>query len=144
MKPEWHISCVEDGCYKAGVKEAKEDGMYIKGSISKDDVGHLLQGKHITLLFLNDDYEQEARLDIGLTDEKTNFSVSNKLNDLIITEDKSVKHGHWKLLDECSNAGVYCSVCSKKVYRTDYANQKIKSKYCPNCGSVMDEEFEVL
>lgn len=54
------------------------------------------------------------------------------------------KHGHWMLLDECSNAGVYCSVCSKKVYRTDYANQKIKSKYCPNCGSIMDEEFEVV
>ena len=54
------------------------------------------------------------------------------------------KHGHWMLLDECSNAGVYCSVCHKKVYRTDYANQKIKSKYCPNCGSIMDEEFEVL
>lgn len=144
MKPEWHISCTEDGCYKAGVKEAKESGMYIKGSISVEDVGHLLQGRHITLLFLNDDYEQEARLDIGLTDEKTNFSVSNKLNDLIITEDKSTKHGHWTLLDECSNAGVYCSICHKKVYKTDYANQKIKSKYCPNCGSIMDEEFEVL
>ena len=90
MKPEWHISCTEDGCYKAGVKEAKESGMYIKGSISIEDIGHLLQGRHITLLFLNDDYEQEARLDIELTDEKTNFSVSNKLNDLIITEDKSV------------------------------------------------------
>ena len=144
MKPEWHISCTEDGCYKAGVKEAKESEMYIKGSISIEDIAHLLQGRHITLLFLNDDYEQEARLDIGLTNEKTNFSVSNKLNDLIITEDKSAKHGHWTLLDECSNAGVYCSVCSKKVYRTDYANQKIKSKYCPNCGSIMDEEFEKL
>ena len=54
------------------------------------------------------------------------------------------KHGHWTLLDECSNAGVYCSVCSKKVYKTDYANQKIKSNYCPNCGSIMDEEFERL
>ena len=54
------------------------------------------------------------------------------------------KHGHWQLLDECSNAGVYCSVCGKKVYKTDYANQKIKSKYCPNCGSIMDEEFEKL
>ena len=144
MKPEWHISCTEDGCYKAGVKEAKESGMYIKGSISIEDIGHLLQGRHITLLFLNDDYEQEARLDIGLTNEKTNFSISNKLNDLIITEDKSVKHGHWTLLDDCSNTGVYCSVCSKKVYKTDYANQKIKSKYCPNCGSIMDKEFEVL
>lgn len=54
------------------------------------------------------------------------------------------KQGHWMLLDECSNAGVYCSICHKKVYRTDYANQKIKSKYCPNCGSIMDEEFEKL
>lgn len=54
------------------------------------------------------------------------------------------KHGHWKLLDECSNEGVYCSVCSKKVYKTDYANQKLKSKYCPNCGAIMDEEFERL
>ena len=29
-------------------------------------------------------------------------------------------------------------VCHKKVYKTDYANQKIKSKYCPNCGAIMD------
>ena len=59
-------------------------------------------------------------------------------------EQNERKHGHWMLLDECSNAGVYCSNCHKKVYKTDYANQKIKSKYCPNCGSIMDEEFEVV
>ena len=53
-------------------------------------------------------------------------------------EQNEIKHGHWKLLDDCSNAGVYCSVCSKKVYKTDYANQKIKSKYCPYCGSKME------
>ena len=52
------------------------------------------------------------------------------------------KHGNWFLLDECANAGVYCSVCHKKVYKSDYANQKIKSKFCPNCGSIMDGEFE--
>lgn len=144
MKPEWHIEWAEDGCYKAGVKEAKENGKYIKGLISKEDIGHLLQEKHIVLLFLNDDYRQKAMLDIELTDNTTVFSVSNKLNNLIITEDESVKHGHWTLLDECSNAGVYCSVCGKKVYRTDYANQKVKSKYCPNCGSIMDEKFEVV
>ena len=28
-----------------------------------------------------------------------------------------VVHGEWKLLDECSNAGVYCSVCHKAVFR---------------------------
>ena len=49
-----------------------------------------------------------------------------------------VKHGYWHLLDECANEGVYCSVCNKKVYKTDYANQKIKSSYCPNCGAKMD------
>ena len=51
-----------------------------------------------------------------------------------------VKHGKWFLLDECSNHGVYCSVCYKKVYKDDYANQKLKSKYCPNCGARMDEK----
>ena len=54
------------------------------------------------------------------------------------------KHGKWFLLDECANAGVYCSLCRKKVYKTDYANQKIKSPYCPNCGATMDlEEIEL-
>ena len=48
------------------------------------------------------------------------------------------QHGSWFLLDECANEGVYCSVCCKKVYKKDYANQKIKSKYCPNCGAIMD------
>ena len=51
-----------------------------------------------------------------------------------------VKHGEWFLLDECSNEGVYCSVCHKKVYRKEYANQKVKSNYCPNCGAIMNEE----
>ena len=48
------------------------------------------------------------------------------------------KHGHWFALDECVNEGVYCSVCHKKVYKLNYANQKLKSKYCPNCGAIMD------
>lgn len=49
-----------------------------------------------------------------------------------------VRHGKWFLLDECANEGVYCSVCHKKVYRKEYANQKLKSPYCPNCGAKMD------
>lgn len=55
-----------------------------------------------------------------------------------------IKHGHWKLLSKCANKGIYCSVCNKKVYKEEYANQKIKSKYCPNCGAIMDEDFEAL
>ena len=53
-----------------------------------------------------------------------------------------VVHGHWFLLDECANAGVYCSVCHKKVYKEDYAwcnrKNKLRSNYCPNCGAKMD------
>ena len=58
--------------------------------------------------------------------------------DYLIKNSEVRKHGSWILLDECANEGLYCSVCNKKVYKTDYANQKIKSKYCPNCGAVMD------
>lgn len=57
-----------------------------------------------------------------------------------LSKTNEVRHGYWHLLDECSNDGVYCSECHKKVYRVEYANQKIKSKYCPNCGAIMDLE----
>ena len=53
-----------------------------------------------------------------------------------------VKHGEWVSLTECSNAGVYCSLCHKKVYKEDYAwcnrKNKLRSDYCPNCGAKMD------
>jgi predicted amidophosphoribosyltransferase len=48
-----------------------------------------------------------------------------------------VKRGDWIQLDECANEGVYCSVCHKKVYKIEYANQALKSAYCPNCGANM-------
>lgn len=51
-----------------------------------------------------------------------------------------VRHGQWFLLDDCANEGVYCSECYKKVYRKEYANQKVKSKFCPNCGAEMNLE----
>lgn len=47
------------------------------------------------------------------------------------------KRGEWIQLDECANEGVYCSVCHKKVYKIEYANQALKSAYCPNCGADM-------
>ena len=53
---------------------------------------------------------------------------------------QEVRHGKWELIDECANEGVYCSNCHKKVYRAKYANQKVKSNYCPNCGAKMDKE----
>ena len=55
-----------------------------------------------------------------------------------------VRHGHWISLTECANEGVYCSICKKKVWKSDYAwcnkksRNKLQSNYCPNCGAKMD------
>lgn len=53
-----------------------------------------------------------------------------------------VRRGRWISLTDCSNAGVYCSICHKKVYKEDYAwcnrKNKVRSPYCPNCGAKMD------
>lgn len=70
------------------------------------------------------------------TDEEIEFTI-DRIRSVDAVE---VKRGYWYLLDECANAGVYCSVCTKKVYKEHYANQKLKSKYCPNCGARMDAE----
>ena len=49
--------------------------------------------------------------------------------------------GYWVSLTDCANAGVYCSVCHKKVYKEDYAwcnrKNKLRSDYCPHCGAKM-------
>lgn len=51
------------------------------------------------------------------------------------------EHGYWASLTDCANAGVYCSVCHKKVYKEDYAQcnreNKLRSDYCPHCGAKM-------
>ena len=54
------------------------------------------------------------------------------------------KHGYWYTLTDCANAGTYCSACNKKVYKEHYANVKEKSRFCPNCGSIMDGKFMIL
>lgn len=51
------------------------------------------------------------------------------------------ERGYWASLTDCANAGVYCSVCNKKIYKEDYARcnrkNKLRSAYCPHCGSKM-------
>lgn len=68
---------------------------------------------------------------------------ANALADHLIAHGVTVQErGNWVTLTDCSNEGVYCSVCHKKVYRHDYAlcsrKNKLRSKYCPNCGAKMD------
>ena len=65
-----------------------------------------------------------------------------KIADHLISNGVTVqKYGYWVSLTDCANAGVYCSVCHKKVYKEDYAwcnrKNKLRSDYCPHCGAKM-------
>ena len=60
------------------------------------------------------------------------------LADMAAADVAPVVHGEWYLLDDCANAVLYCSVCSRRVHREEFAYKKLRSKYCPHCGAKMD------
>lgn len=67
--------------------------------------------------------------------------ASEDLADIPSADVAPVRHGRWMPLTDCSNEGIYCSACHKKVYRAEYSNtMKMHSPYCPNCGAKMDME----
>ena len=67
--------------------------------------------------------------------------AENIADDLISSGVTVQECGEWVSLTDCANAGVYCSVCNKKVYKEDYAwcnrKNKLRSDYCPHCGAKM-------
>ena len=69
------------------------------------------------------------------------LTVHHTVEDLIANGVTVQKCGYWVSLTDCANAGVYCSVCHKKVYKEDYARcnreNKLRSDYCPHCGAKM-------
>ena len=67
---------------------------------------------------------------------------NDEIADKLIANRVTVQEcGYWVSLTDCANAGVYCSVCHKKVYKEDYAwcnrKNKLRSDYCPHCGAKM-------
>ena len=54
---------------------------------------------------------------------------------------KEQKTGHWILLENCSNSGVYCSECQTKVF-DNYPFKKKFSYFCPHCGTRMEGKIE--
>ena len=52
------------------------------------------------------------------------------------------KTGKWTLLEECANAGYYCSECRKRVVKEGWSGTVKKIKFCPNCGADMRSETE--
>ena len=70
------------------------------------------------------------------------FTFEEQVDYLIANGVTVQERGYWASLTDCANAGVYCSVCHKKVYKEDYARcnrkNKLRSDYCPHCGARMD------
>ena len=76
--------------------------------------------------------------------EAINFALS-ALHPVSREQVEKVWRGEWTALDECSNEGVYCKRCKKKVYRIEYANEKMRSPFCPACGAAQtDEALEMV
>ena len=93
-----------------------------------------------------DEYIEREELRDALYDADAITTSGVKiLNQFPVADVAPVRHGRWISLTDCSNAGVYCSVCHKKVYKEDYAicnrKNKLRSDYCPNCGAKMDGEL---
>ena len=59
-----------------------------------------------------------------------------------LKEQNKSKHGHWIVLTNCSNAGVYCSECNTKMFDS-YPMKKKFSQYCGHCGAHNDLQVEV-
>lgn len=74
-------------------------------------------------------------------DDRLDYSFEDVADHLISNGVTVQECGYWVSLTDCANAGVYCSVCHKKVYKEDYAwcnrKNKLRSDYCPNCGAKM-------
>ena len=75
----------------------------------------------------------------GRLDQKiTVGSAEAVINAVPAADVAPVVHGRWYMLDDCANAGLYCSACGRRVYREEFAYKKLRSKYCPHCGARMD------
>ena len=52
---------------------------------------------------------------------------------------RPVVRGKWMWFGDCSNEGLYCSVCKNKIHEARNPKKKL-SNFCPNCGADMREE----
>ena len=78
-EPEYHVSHISEEHYQYEIMDVKSKYSHIECKLSKDDIGNLLQGKAVYLLFLNDGYEATAMIDIKMTDYETEFNVSDEI-----------------------------------------------------------------
>ena len=81
--------------------------------------------------------EQFNDIDFAYNNSSKHETLSRMLDELL----KEQEIGHWILLENCSNSGVYCSECLVKVFDS-YPFKKKLSYFCPHCGTRMEGETE--
>lgn len=94
---------------------------------------------------MSDEYISRAEALTALQDSDLFNTTERQLRairELPAADVAPVVHGRWHLLDDCANAGLYCSACGRRVHREEFAYKKLRSKYCPHCGARMDGAAE--
>lgn len=76
-------------------------------------------------------------IDFVYNNSSKHETLSSMLDELL----KEQEIGHWIALENCSNAGVYCSECRTKIF-DHYPIKKKLSYFCPHCGTRMEGEIE--
>lgn len=70
--------------------------------------------------------------------EDRGYYYSKAIEDAIaLLKEKNGNIGHLVVLENCSNAGVYCSECQTKIFDR-YPMKKKYSYFCPHCGTRME------
>ena len=82
-----------------------------------------------------------AELQAGLRDGMTPKDILGMILEAEPVD--PVKHGRWVYgEDETIEDGGWCSVCHRDqpTFLADKAWRCVETRYCPNCGAMMDEE----
>ena len=98
-------------------------------SMTREEAAHILEYSRI----VSENFTQEA---VTATYVMALAALRGPTREQV----EKVWRGEWMALDECSNEGVYCKRCKKKVYRIEYANEKMRSPFCPACGAAQTDE----
>ena len=96
---------------------------------------------HLQIIHTWVSYAREKGMLLG---EKEITRIEKWTADAIeLLKEQEAKHGHWKVLENCSNAGVYCSECGMKIFES-YPMKKKMSQFCGHCGAEMSKDVERL
>ena len=98
-----------------------------------DDRGKVIEGLKELCEYLFHEYKTCYHGDEE--DTYNRFLAAN--NALELLKEQEAEPGHWIVLENQPNAGVYCSECNTKIF-DHYPMKKKYSYFCPHCGTRME------